>query len=481
VNKSPKQPAQFSERIHNALTNEQVRTNFRSAMTGLMNKRALQFSDVDELSNLRKQDRLIRNNALLKLPKLLKQLESQLIENGINVHWAENAQQANQITLDILNSHNAKKVVKGKSMVSEEVGMNHFLEQHGVNVTESDLGEFIIQLAGEAPSHIVMPAVHKNRVQIAQLFHHHFPHIPYTEDVDKLTLSARQIMREHFEQADAGITGVNFMVAETGTLCLVENEGNGRMCTTVPPLHIAITGIEKVVEKLSDVPPLLSILARSATGQLITTYFNMITSPRKGDEKDGPEEIHLILLDNGRSQIRMDKELLATLRCIRCGACINHCPVYVQLGGHAYGTVYPGPIGTVLEPQRLGLDKIGTLTSACTLCGACAEVCPVHIPLPKLINRLRFEAIEGKYDDTNLKSRLQGQGSLRKSKESMLWNIWQWLYSKPKIYTAFLKIITRLRFLTPRWLGVWTKYRKAPKPASRSLHEMAAKEGYDCE
>ncbi len=295
--------------------------------------------------------------------------------------------------------------------------------------------------------------------------------------MDELTLIARKIMRQRFEMADAGISGVNFMVAETGTLCLVENEGNGRMCTSVPPLHIAITGIEKVVEKLSDIPPLLSILARSATGQLITTYFNMITSPRKPGEKDGPLEVHLILLDNGRSHICMDRELLETLRCIRCGACINHCPVYIQLGGHAYGTVYPGPIGTVLEPQRLGIDKMGALTSACTLCGACAEVCPVQIPLPKLINRLRAEAVQEKFS----KSGPQGQGSLRKNKESLLWILWQWLYSTPAVYLIFLTLATRLRFLTPKWLGGWTRYREALAPAPKSLHELAAREGYDNE
>jgi len=475
---SSNQTSDFHQRIDNALHNKQVRKNFRHAMTGLMNKRAQQFSDADELSQLRTQDRLIRANALLKLPELLVQLESKLVDNGIQVHWAENDRQANEITLTILTERNAKTVVKGKSMVSEEVAMNHYLEQHGITVTESDLGEFIIQLAGETPSHIVMPAVHKNRQEIAQLLHQQFPHIPYTEDVDELTLAARQIMRERFEQADAGITGVNFMVAETGTLCLVENEGNGRMCSTVPPLHIAITGIEKVVEKLSDVPPLLSILARSATGQLITTYFNMISSPRKTDEKDGPEEVHLILVDNGRSHVRMDAELLETLRCIRCGACINHCPVYVQVGGHAYGTVYPGPIGIVLEPQRLGLDTMGTLTSACTMCGACAEVCPVGIPLPKLINRLRSEAVEGKHFGKDSVAGLKGQGSLRKTKENLLWTIWQWLYSRPFAYRMFLMLATRLRFLTPTRLGGWTRYRNAPKPARKSLHEMAASEGY---
>lgn len=472
------QSESFQKRIDNALQNEPVRGNFRRAMDGLITRRASQFPDADELSELREQDRLIRAKSLLKLPELLVALEKRLTENGIKVHWAETAEQANQITLHILNSKNARTVVKGKSMVSEEVDMNHFLEQHGINVTESDLGEFIIQLAGETPSHIVMPAIHKNRKEIAQLFSRHFPHIPYTEDVDELTLAARQIMRERFAAADAGISGVNFMVAETGTLCLVENEGNGRMCTTVPPLHIAITGIEKVVEKLSDVPPLLSILSRSATGQAITTYFNMISSPRRPGEKDGPREIHLILLDNGRSRIRRDQELLETLRCIRCGACINHCPVYVQIGGHAYGTVYPGPIGTVLEPQRLGIDKVGTLTSACTMCGACAEVCPVKIPLPRLINRLRAEAVSSAQVEH---ADLPGQGALRKKSEHTIWQSWQWLYTRPAIYRLFLLFATRFRYFMPPWLGGWTRFRVAPRPASRSLHELAASAGYDDE
>ena len=470
-------PDDFLQRIDKALNNDAVRNNFRSAMTGIMERRAQQFVDKDEFERLRVQDRQIRANALTRLPELLEKLEQQLTRNGIEVHWAETAQQANEITLQILDNHKARKVVKGKSMVSEEVEMNHFLEQHGIEVTESDLGEFIIQLSGETPSHIVMPAIHKNRKEIAQLIHQHFPHFPYTEDVDELTLAARQIMRERFQEADAGISGVNFMVAETGTLCLVENEGNGRMCTTVPPLHIAITGIEKVVEKLSDVPPLMSILSRSATGQPITTYFNLISSPRKKNEKDGPETVHLILLDNNRSQIRMDDELLETLRCIRCGACINHCPVYVQVGGHAYGSVYPGPIGSVLEPMRLGLDKMGELTSACTMCGACAEVCPVYIPLPKLINRLRSEAVEKKNNITGL----GGQGSLKKNKESALWKLWQILYSHPAFYRWFLFFASRLRFLTPKKLCGWTRYRKITKPARNSLHELAMNEGFDHE
>jgi L-lactate dehydrogenase complex protein LldF len=468
------QNSELRLRIDKALLNSQGRLNFRSAMDGFMSRRAAQFPDAGELANLRSQAAAIRARALSNLPELLERLEAKLQANGIEVHWAETADEANRLIEEILTSHNARTLVKGKSMVSEEIGLNQHLEQCGFEVLESDLGEYIIQLAGETPSHIVVPAVHKNRREIARLFADHFPDIDYTEDVDELTRIARRILRQKFARADAGISGVNFAVAETGTLCLVENEGNGRMCTTVPPLHIAITGIEKVVEKLADVPPLLSLLTRSATGQPITTYFNMISSPRRPGESDGPEAVHLVLLDNGRSRIRQDRELVDTLRCIRCGACINHCPVYVQVGGHAYGTTYPGPIGSLLEPQRLGLSQAGNLASLCTLCGACGEVCPVRIPLPKLINRLRAAAVA----DSRADSRVLGQGAMRERREALAWRLWRMLYSHPLLYRLFTLLAGRLRRLSPRRLGGWSRYRSAPRPAPRSLHELAAREGY---
>ena len=252
-------------------------------------------------------------------------------------------------------------------MVSEEVGFNHAMEAAGIEAFESDMGEYIVQLAGEAPSHIIMPAIHKTKQAIAELFAKEIPGVAYTEDVDALIRIGRKVLRRKFADADIGLSGVNFCVAETGTLCLVENEGNGRMCTTVPKVHIAITGIEKVVEKLEHVPPLYSLLARSATGQAVTTYFNLISGPRKPGEKDGPEEVHLILLDNGRTQAYADEELRETLKCIRCGACMNHCPVYARIGGHAYGTTYPGPIGAIISPHMLGLDATYPLAFASTL------------------------------------------------------------------------------------------------------------------
>ena len=463
--------SEFRIQVDEALANPQVRANFRRAMDGLMSGRLQQFPDEEKLQLLRAQCQSIRANALMHLPRLLETLEAKLEENGIQVHWAETTDQANQTVLDIMQRHDAGFMIKGKSMVSEEMGLNHFMEGHGIECLESDLGEFIIQLDGETPSHIIMPAIHKNREQIAELFHRKFPEIPYTDDVDELTQSARKLLREKFKAAPVGLSGVNFLVAETGTLCLVENEGNGRMSTTVPPVHIAVTGIEKVVEKFSDIPPLLSILTRSATGQPITTYFNMISGPRKSGEKDGPEEVHLILLDNGRSRIYSDPELIATLRCIRCGACINHCPVYVRIGGHAYGTVYPGPIGTVLEPQKDGLDQHADLPQASSLCGACAEVCPVKIPLPQLINRLRHEAV--REDSSNVLA----AGQLRKPVEAWVWKIWTWWHRSPIRYRIFSTLTTKLQFLMPGKLGAWTRVRTSPRLAKSTLHSEVKKLG----
>jgi len=467
----------FSQRINKALANHQARLSLRDTMDRLKLKRLQQFPDKQHLDELRHQAKSIRQKALNHLPDLLEQLEKKLTENGIKVHWAEAPEQANSIIHEILNKAGAKSVVKGKSMVSEEIDMNAYLEQRGIEVIESDLGEFIIQLAHEPPSHIIMPAIHKNARDVAKLFHQHFPELAYTEDVNELTLSARKILRDRFANADAGISGVNFAVAETGTLCLVENEGNGRLSTTTPDIHIAITGIEKVIEKLEDLPPLLNILPKTATGQPVTTYVNMISSPRKAHEKDGPRQVHLVLLDNTRSDIHSSEDFIDTLRCIRCGSCINHCPVYVQVGGHAYGSTYPGPIGTVLEPQRIGLQQMGNLTSACTLCGACAEVCPVQIPLPSLINQLRAESISTQFSD----SRISGKGSLRKRSEALAWKLWSVTYAQPWLYGIFRWTATRLRFLAPSRLGGWTKYRTSPKPAAKTLHELARQQGFDNE
>ena len=306
-------------------------------------------------------------------------------------------------------------------MVSEEIGFNHAMADAGIDAFETDMGEYIVELAGEKPSHIIMPAIHKTKQEIAALFAEKIPGVDYTEDVDALIKIGRQVLRRKFAEADIGLSGVNFAVAETGTLCLVENEGNGRMCTTVPKVHIAVTGIEKVVEKLEHVPPLYSLLTRSATGQPITTYFNMISHPRQPGEKDGPDEVHLILLDNGRSQAYADEQLRATLQCIRCGACMNHCPVYARIGGHAYGTTYPGPIGAIVSPHMLGLDATYPLAFASTLCGACVEVCPVKIPITDILIRLRNEA---QARPGSVDASLRGSGAGRRSLASAIWKGW---------------------------------------------------------
>ena len=462
-------PTTFRERAHTALGDSQLRGNFRTAMDSLMTKRALAFADADEREELRVLGNAIRARALSKLPELLETLERNLTRQGIQVHWAETTEQANEIVLGIVAKHEARQVIKGKSMVSEEMEMNDVLAAKGIECLEADMGEFIVQLDHEKPSHIIMPAIHKNAGQVASLFEHKLG-VEYTRDVDALIQIGRRVLRQKFFEADIGVSGVNFAVAETGTLLLVENEGNGRMVTSVPPVHIAVTGIEKVVENLRDVVPLLSLLTRSALGIPITTYVNMISSPRKAHELDGPREVHLVLLDNGRSQAFADSELRQTLNCIRCGACMNHCPVYTRVGGHTYGQVYPGPIGKIITPHMVGLAAVPDHPSASSLCGACGEVCPVKIPIPALLRRLREENVKPP-SDTPL---LRGQGSKYSRKERLAWNAWARLNSSPTLYRAFLKMATRLRKLTPGNIGPWTQNHSAPQPAPRSLHELAA-------
>ncbi len=462
-------------RIERAFANTGARANIRRAMDGLQAKRLEAFPDANALEHLRDEGAAIKSRALARLPELLEQLEANCLRKGIQVHWAETAEEANLIVLEICAQRGARHAIKGKSMVSEETGLNHALESEGIEALESDLGEFIIQLAGEAPSHIIAPAIHKDRHEVAALFRERFPDLPPRDDIEGLCASARHILRRKFREADVGVSGVNFLVAETGSLVLVENEGNGRLSTTAPDVHVAITGIEKVVERLADIPTLLKLLTRSATGQPVTTYVNFINGPRAAGELDGPREVHLVLLDNGRSRIYGDPELQATLRCIRCGACMNHCPVYVRLGGHAYGTVYPGPIGTVLEPQKSGLDRLGELTEASTLCGACAEVCPVRIPLPSLINRLRFDAVRRDPVAT------AGHGTRRRRTEALVWRAWAAAHRHPALYRAFTRLVCALRALAPRRIPGWSDHRTAPRPAARPLHALARDAGFDDE
>ena len=462
-------PETFKQNAKDALSNKPLRKSLRTAMDMLMTKRKAVLSDEEELQLLRTLCEHIRQRSLSRLPDLLEQLEENLTRLGVKVHWAETPAEACEIIHGIVSAHNGKLMVKGKSMVSEEIELNHYLADNGVKAVESDLGEFIVQMAGEKPTHIVMPAIHKTKEQVSELFHQNLG-TPLTDDVDQLTGFARQALRDVYRTADVGLSGVNFAVAETGTLCLVENEGNGRLSTTVPPVHIAITGIEKVVAKLSDVPPLYSLLPRSAIGQNITTYFNMITGPRRSGELDGPQEMHLVLLDNGRSQAYAEEQMRRTLQCIRCGACMNHCPVYTRIGGAAYGTTYPGPIGEIISPHLLGLDATRDLPTSCTMCGACDEVCPVKIPITAQMRRLREEAQRS--PDEKVAHPIRGQGASHTLAETLAWRTYNGIFSGKKAYRAFGWAATTFRMLTPgKQLG-WTDHRKPMKPAAKTLHDL---------
>lgn len=463
----------FKARARQVLDNPQQQRNFRGAMDFLQAKRRAQFTDDAALQRLRALGSQIRLHSLAHLPRLLEQLEARLTAQGVQVHWAQTPAQANQIVAAIAQRVQARTLIKGKSMVSEEVGLNHALAELGVEAIESDMGEYIVQLAGETPSHIIMPAIHKTKQEIARLFAQELSGVAYTEDVDALIQIGRRVLRQRFAQADIGLSGVNVAVAETGTLCLVENEGNGRMCTTVPRVHIAITGIEKVVERIEHLPPILSLLTRSATGQPVTTYVNLISSPRRGAELDGPDEVHLILLDNGRSQAYADLQLRDTLKCIRCGACMNHCPIYARVGGHTYGTTYPGPIGAIVSPHLLGLESTYPLAFASTLCGACAEVCPVKIPITDLLVRLRQEAVARQSSTPAVR----GRGAARRVGESTVWGLWAAVYRRAGLYQLASWFVSRGRALTPKAQGGWTYSRSPLKPAAQRLRDWVRARG----
>jgi L-lactate dehydrogenase complex protein LldF len=467
--------ADFHARARAALDDPKLRASFRGAMDFLTDKRAVQFPDAEELERLRDLGQAVRQHALAHLPALLVQLEQSLTTAGVKVHWAETAEQANAIVFDIASAHQARRIIKGKSMASEEIEFNHYMEQRGLTCTESDMGEYIVQMAGEKPSHIVMPAIHKTRADIGALFARNLPGTAYTEDVDTLIGSGRRALRQAFVDADIGVSGVNFAAADSGTLWLVENEGNGRLSTTVPDVHIAIMGMEKVVAKIEHIVPLASLLTRSATGQAITTYFNLISGARRGAELDGPREVHLVLLDNGRTQAYADEQLRETLQCIRCGACMNHCPVYARIGGHAYGTTYPGPIGKIISPHLLGLAATADLATASTLCGACAEVCPVRIPIPQLLVRLRSES--NRHPDEPVVHKLRGQGAKFSHGEQLVWRFWSGAFARPASYRLLRWLATRLRAFTPRRQLGWTEHRSPLKPAARSLHDLLRARG----
>ncbi len=348
---------------------------------------------------LRQAGHDLRLHAITHLDHYLEQVEREVLKAGGHVHWARDAAEANRIILEIARQHQVKLAVKSKSMVTEEIGLNHAMEAAGIRVLETDLGEYIVQLVGVGPAHIVVPAFHLSKEEIADLFREKLG-IDAPSEAQQLTQIARMKLREEFLAADIGISGGNFLVAETGTVVVVTNEGNGRMCTTVPPLHVAVVGIDKIVPDWEGLTVLLKLLARSATGQKLSCYTSFISGPARSEEETGPREYHLILLDNGRSRILKTPETRETLLCIRCGACLNVCPVYNTVGGYVYGWPISGPTGAMLAPQILGTKIAGALPFASTLCGACNDICPVKIPITEILLHLRRRVAEGDAQET---------------------------------------------------------------------------------
>jgi L-lactate dehydrogenase complex protein LldF len=356
--------------------------------------REARVAEMPQWEELRQAASELRRHTLAYLDFYLERLEREVEAAGGHVHWAEDAERAGAIVLEIAARHGVRRAVKSKSMATEEIALNEALQRSGIEALETDLGEYIIQLAGMGPSHIIVPAVHMKKEEVAELFRLKLG-VEAPADPAALTAIARRVLRERFLAADMGLSGANFLVAQTGTLVLVTNEGNGRMCTTLPELHVAVVGIDKVVPDWASLTVLLKLLARSATGQKITTYSSFITGPRRHEGEGGPKELHLVLLDNGRSRMLADGNARETLKCIRCGCCLNVCPVYKNVGGYAYGWFISGPVGAIFTPQILGTRAARELPYASTLCGACVDVCPVKIPITQILLGLRQRVAEG--------------------------------------------------------------------------------------
>ena len=461
------QSANFKARAAEKLANPQLFRALSNLRERMVTGRANSILELDNFEQMREAARDARDRALQHLDFLLEEFERNATGRGARVHWAEDSQQMNQLVLDIARAAKVRKAIKSKSMLGEESGLNRFLEQAGIEVRETDLGEYIIQESGDVPSHIIGPAIHKTKEEIADLFHERHKR-PRKTDIAEMTREAREVLRPHFLDADMGITGANFLVAQTGTTVIVTNEGNGRMTTTLPRVHVAIAGIEKVLPTLEDVSFILRLLTRSATGQSISNYLTFTTGPKLPGDRDGPEEFHIIIVDSGRSRV-LASELRDALRCIRCGACMNHCPVYQNIGGHPYGWVYPGPIGAVLTPAYVGLERALDLPNAATLCNQCGVVCPVKIPLPDLMRKLRERQFERR---------------LRPWGERTALRLWAWTAARPAIYALGARIAARLG----RWMsgrdGVihrlpgagagWTRERDLPAPAGRTFRDLYA-------
>jgi L-lactate dehydrogenase complex protein LldF len=420
------------------------------------------YSALPDTDKLREHAKRIKEHTLAHLDRYLEQLEESVERHGGQVHWAATADEARRIVLDIAEQSDCKRAVKSKSMTSEEVHLNHALEAAGIEVAETDFGEFVIQLAGERPSHLVAPAVHHTRESIARLLSEKLGE-ELSDEPHALAQAGRRALREKFRRADLGITGANFAVAETGTIVLITNEGNGRLTTTCPRVHVALMGMEKVIPRLEDLPVFLKLLARAATGNPLSVYTTLITGPRREGDLDGPDEFHLIILDNGRSKV-LATPFRESLQCIRCGACLNACPVYRRIGGHAYGGVYSGPIGSILTPLYDSVPLNALLPHASSLCGACQAACPVKINIPHMLIGLR--ELEHRHK--------------KRAGEKFAYALWKQVLLRPWLYRLvlgasrlLLRPMSRENWLSrlPGPGAHWTAARDFPAPAARSFRQ----------
>jgi L-lactate dehydrogenase complex protein LldF len=461
----------FKERAHVKLHDERLQSNLKKMQGKFVAKRRDSLHELDDFEATRNAGKAIRNRALENLDVWLETFERNATARGATVLWAETPADVNALVLEIAAKHAVKKIIKSKSMVSEESALDHAIEGAGLKVVETDLGEYILQINNyEPPSHIIGPALHKSKEEVAELFHKAHG-TPVKTGIDELCLEARGMLRQHYLTADMGISGGNFFVAETGSAVIVTNEGNATLTTTLPKVHVAISGIEKIVPTLEDVATLMRLLARSSTGQSISNYVDVVTGRKGAGEFNGAEHMYFILVDSGRTSV-LASEVREALRCIRCGACMNHCPVYQNVGGHSYGWVYPGPIGSILTPMYVGLDKAQDLPAASTLCNQCGVVCPVKIPLPDLQRKLREKAFAT---------------GLRPWSERAGLAMWSWFAQRPTLYAFGTKLGVRMM---KSWggrdgmihklplAGGWTEERDFPAPAGRTFRELyRAKQG----
>jgi L-lactate dehydrogenase complex protein LldF len=458
----------FKERAHVKLHDARLQHNLVRMKDKFVGKRRESLTELDDFEGTREAARAIRQRALDDLDVWLELFERNATERGARVLFAQTPAEINKLVLDIAARHGVRKIIKSKSMVSEESALDHAVEGAGIAVVETDLGEYILQINDyEPPSHIIGPALHKSMEEVAELFHQKHGTVKKV-DIEELCLEARGVLREHYLTADMGISGGNFFVAETGSVVLVTNEGNATLTTTLPKVHIAISGIEKIVPTLEDVATLMRLLPRSATGQSISNYVDILTGPKGPGEFHGVEHMYFIVVDSGRTEV-LASDVKEALRCIRCGACMNHCPVYQNIGGHSYGWVYPGPIGSILTPMYVGLENALDLPQASTLCNQCGVVCPVKIPLPDLLRKLR----EKEFSE-----------DLRPWHERTAVRLWAWFARRPGLYGFASRIGVRLlRSLAgpdgmihklPLGAG-WTSGRDMPAPAGRTFRELYAR------